>query len=334
MGTDGDTNCPVCRHAGLAATGQTARLRDVLARWDAIVGPSAAAEYAPDYAAEIDTEMRLMRCGVCGFGCFSPAISGTAAFYSAITENDYYTPDKWEFERAIQDLAALGARRVLDVGCGSGHFLKQLRAACPNVSAAGYDTNAQLIEGLVEVGFEGVVGPVETLLSRAGDLESFDAICLFQVLEHVVDPLVFVSSFAALLRSGGTMIITTPDAAGPIRLLPEALTELPPHHLTQWTEPAFRSMLPRLGLDIILLRHEPLPFYLWDAYLPLVWSDHIWPADLYASQAQYKGLETADARVGYGAAQLRALGFSRLAGVPGHTLYVLAQKRPVQCNRG
>jgi hypothetical protein len=102
-------------------------MQESLAKWEQLIKRPLGQPVWDDYAQH--PEVTLFECALCGFGMFDPPVAGTPGFYAAIThvEEDYYVPDKWEFRRAIKDIRAHGARRVLDVGGGSAHFLDLLR---------------------------------------------------------------------------------------------------------------------------------------------------------------------------------------------------------------
>ncbi len=301
-------NCPACERARLEPTGQTVDLPQMLGIWERVIGRPLPKAVWDEYH---DRTVALARCAVCGFGRFEPVIVGSPAFYEAITETDYYVGDKWEFTTAIRDLQLEGLQRVLDYGGGSGGFLRRFRAAEPAADLS----SCELVEGtqasLAAEGHALLHGDGAALLSMAASIPSFDAITCFQVLEHVEKPLELIEAFAALLRPGGVLILSTPDAGGPISNFPEALTEVPPHHVTQWTQSAFRALLPRMGFVVERVRHEPLPDYLWADYLPVQWPD-VWPAAFFDIP-------------GGCAEALKAAGARHLFGVPGHTVYVRAR---------
>lgn len=319
--------CPVCDQADLVETGKTVDLTTVLHRWEAVTGKPFPPAVWQHYAEVAPRPLRLACCAHCRFGAFLPPAAGTAEFYAAIEETNYFVPDKWEFEQAAQDLAALGARRVLDVGCGSGHFLRHLQQRCPAIGGVAHDLNRTLLQRLQAEGFETLPGAPDEIAAAAGRIVPFDAICMFQVLEHAADPMTFLRAFLPLLRPEGRLILTTPNAAGPIRHFADALTELPPHHVTRWTGTAFATGLARLGFDVAILRDEPLPDYLWDAYLPVLWGERIWPAQLFDPIAMRQGLQSTAERASFAAAALRSVGIKRLYGVPSHTIYVLAERK-------
>lgn len=317
------TVCPICDAAELAPTGQTVDIAAVFCRWEQELGIRFAENVLESHSPGRDEPIRLERCPNCGFGRFGRAVQGNEAFYHAIRSSEYYVEGKWEFEQAIRDLRDCRARRILDVGCGSGNFLRLLRRADPGIRISAHDQSAALMRQLRVEGFDGLADTPEQLAATDG-FDRFDAICMFQVLEHTADPLAFLQAYTCLLRPGGVLIVTTPDADGPIRNFPEALTELPPHHLTQWTERALRVCLARFRLDITAVRHEPLPDYLWDSYLPVQWEGGIWPAAIFDPAARRQGRESLSERLDFAVKGLRAVGIKRLHGVPGHTIYVRA----------
>lgn len=317
------TMCPVCDGAEMVATGQTVDVSTVLDRWEKTLDICFSNEVLASYPQCEETPVYLERCPACGFGRFEPAVPGNSAFYEAICDFEYYVDDKWEFEQAIRDLQNAGARRVLDVGCGSGNFLRLVRSIDPSMRISGQDENVVLMRRLQTEGFEMLFDSPQCF-SASNIFEPFDAVCMFQVLEHAAEPVAFLQDYIRLLRPGGLLIVTTPDAAGPISNFPDALTELPPHHLTQWTEQAFRAALPRFGAEVVSIRKEPLPDYLWAAYLPVQWEGGIWPATVFDPVARRQAQQTLDERVAFAIKCLRTAGVKRLYGVPSHTIYTLA----------
>jgi len=317
-------NCLVCERGTLEPTSLTVRIPNVLKRWEEVMSSPFPAAVWRDYAATGDKVVIFSQCTECGFGRFDPVVTGTAGFYEAISATDYYNSEKWEFYCAADDLKESGAHRILDVGCGSGRFLDYLRSRLGGAALYGYDLNEGLVAQLAKRGFGTLPNdPVRFDEALAGQ-PPFDAICMLQILEHVADPVNFLEKFLRLLKPGGLLIVTTPNAAGPIRFFPDALTEIPPHHVTRWTERAFAALLPKLGASIRSVKIEPLPEYLWDSYLPPMWDDPIWPAQIFDPLARKRGLHAVGERAGFAAQAMRSAGIRWLHGVSGHTIYVTA----------
>lgn len=300
------------------------KLPEILQRWEGVLHHPLPEAVREDYRGVGDQSIVLAECTECGFGRFEPITPGTSNFYEAISAVDYYNADKWEFTCAAADIRASGAKRILDVGCGSGIFLNFLRASIPAAELFGFDLNNELLCQLADRGFGVLPTNSENFQDAMVGQAPFDAISMLQVLEHAGDPVQFLQNFVRLLRPGGLLIVTTPNAAGPIRQFRDALTELPPHHLTRWTEGAFRALLPANGLIIRAVRFEPLPDYLWDTYLPAMWDEPIWPARIFDPIARQRGLVTVGERSGMAAQAMKSVGIRWLHGVPGHTIYVAA----------
>jgi SAM-dependent methyltransferase len=103
-------------------------------------------------------------------------------------------------------LAATPGRRVLDAGAGSGTFTNRL-------AAEGFDvTSTDVTDEALEVLRTRVAGPV--LRADATSLpfpeESFDAVVLAEVLEHVEDDSGALAEAARVLRPQGVLGITVP----------------------------------------------------------------------------------------------------------------------------
>ena len=307
-------DCPICKRTVLKSTEVAVTLSSILRRWEEVLHKPLPAAVWANYGPLKDQSICLFECAECGFGRFEPLAAGTAKFYEAISPVDYYNADKWEFVCAAADLKAAGAVRILDVGCGSGFFLDYLKESIPCAELFGFELNGELLGQVASRGFG--------VLANAAEKTQFDAIVMLQVLEHASDPVAFLQTFLRLLRPGGLLILTTPNAAGPIQRFPDALTELPPHHLTRWTEKSFRALLPAYGIRIRCVRFEPLPDYLWDSYLPKLWDEPIWPAKVFDPIARRRGLVTVHDRSGMAAMAMKRAGIRWLYGVPGHTIYV------------
>ena len=100
------------------------------------------------------------------------------------------------------------SKRVLDIGCGAGQLLAEIKGYGHEV--VGVDPDAAALVVAQENGLEVYQGsaenlPIETLTRK------FDAIFLVHVLEHCVDPVTALQNATALLAPGGIIIIETPN---------------------------------------------------------------------------------------------------------------------------
>ena len=308
--------CGICGSPSLEVTTETFSLEDILQRWEREADVKFTNAVWQQYTQPASPQVTLYRCPECGFKVFDPPVAGSSDFYKCITTSDgsCYTPQKWEFKQAISDIRRRGCRRVLDIGSGSGFFLDLLADSLPGVQRTGFEFNEEMSELIRSKGHEMRYGESPEIL--LGE-EKFDAVTIFQVLEHVVDPTQLIAIARRLLRAGGLLLIAVPDNGGPVRYFSDALTELPPHHLSRWRASTFRKGLPHLGFDVQRIAYEPLPAYLWRDYLPVILENSRLPRSIVQALNKNQRLERL----------LHKLRLQSLRGVRGHSIYVSARRR-------
>jgi SAM-dependent methyltransferase len=122
--------------------------------------------------------------------------------------------EKKRVEQTVADFAPfiLSPGRVLDIGCGSGAFLKTLLASScgPTLDALGVDPSPACVAAARQLGIPAITG---TITSIEKVYFPFDAIFLIGVLEHIreLDPA--VERLAELLSPGGRIFVEVPDCS-------------------------------------------------------------------------------------------------------------------------
>jgi 2-polyprenyl-3-methyl-5-hydroxy-6-metoxy-1,4-benzoquinol methylase len=149
--------------------------------------------------------------------------------------------------------------RVLDVGCGEGHFAGELARA--GMSVLGVDVAEEPLRRARarHLGLDFRLVPVEGSWSLAD--ASFDAVWAGETIEHVADTVAWFSQLRRLLRSGGTLLLSTP-AHGRLAVLGLALSgrrfdaHFDPRsdHLRFYTARTLRALLEDLGFQDIDVR--------------------------------------------------------------------------------
>lgn len=197
-----------------------------------------------------------LQCDATGFRWYSPSgAAGGSALYEQLEKFDwYYMQDKWEFSRALSLLDP--GNSVLEVGVGEGNFL--IKARNNGFSAEGVELNPKGAERARALGFEVYEKTLQEL--RKDIANRFDTICSFQVLEHVPDPRSFLEGMINLLRPGGKLILSVPNASVMRKIDPnnQDLLNQPPHHLGHWDEGVFRTLARFLPLKVKSVHYEPL----------------------------------------------------------------------------
>lgn len=195
--------------------------------------------------------VEFLQCLACDLRFFSPLCPGSANFYDRLQKFPwYYLAAKPEHQFALD--AVQHAERVLEVGCGSGVFGANLQGQ----SYVGLELSPRAIAAAREKGLTVLNEEVEEHSKTHS--ETYDAVCAFQVLEHVADIQGFVRACIACLRPGGILLVSVPSADSFVARVSNNPTNLPPHHMSWWTDACLRQIGSLFSLGVVEIRHEPL----------------------------------------------------------------------------
>lgn len=141
--------------------------------------------------------------------------------------------------------------RLLDVGCGNGSFL--LKAKEAGWRPVGLDPDPKALVVAQRLGQEVYLGSIEVFDK---EIESFDAVTLSHVIEHVPDPLSALSDVYRLLKPGGTLYIQTPNiqSGGSAIFGPNWRGIEAPRHLVLFSTFGLHRLLQRIGFKDIELK--------------------------------------------------------------------------------
>lgn len=197
----------------------------------------------------IDSE-DLDRCGDCGFvqvRC-EPSEATLREIYSAayFAHSKYRDPRALALENlrrlALLDRALPPGAEVLDAGCASGEFVTVAkgRYAIYGIDLSEYAI-AQARTANPEIAERLVAGRLEDT-SYAG--RRFDAICLWDVIEHLWEPVPVVADLVARLKPGGYLFISTPAIDTPVARIAGRYWAFmtPPEHLGFFTRRSFETL--------------------------------------------------------------------------------------------
>ncbi len=102
--------------------------------------------------------------------------------------------------------------RLLEVGCATGHFLYNVKPLVGDVVGVDYDAAAAAFAA-ERCGCRTFGGA----LQDAGlSPHSFDLVCAFQTVEHVPDPVGFITELARYLKPGGVLVLEVPNLSDPL----------------------------------------------------------------------------------------------------------------------
>jgi spore maturation protein CgeB len=136
--------------------------------------------------------------------------------------------------------------RVLDVGCSNGRFIEV--ALRNNLDAWGVDfsesAKAAASPAVRDRIYLGDANKIDSM-----GIEKFDIITAFDIIEHLFDPIAFLNNLRKLLRKGGIVVMTTPDASSLLRpMMGKSWSMLQPYQHT--------ILLSRKGCKILLQKSK------------------------------------------------------------------------------
>ena len=208
---------------------------------------------------------RILRCTDCRFGFseYRPDDEALADLYRTLDNRTYDSEQSARLRTAARHLriverhAQLG--RLLDVGCASGMFLRA--AADKGWDVVGLEPSRSFFESARQ-NLNGSGQVFCTVLQNAPlPTRSFDVITLWDVLEHVTDPVAFLRSCESLLKPGGLLFVNVPDLSSiQARLFGARWPLLLQEHLNYFTPESLSRCAVSAGLEWIKFGHRPVSF--------------------------------------------------------------------------
>ena len=202
---------------------------------------------------------KILRCRTCGFGFRESRFNETqmADLYGKMDSSVYQAEVPGRIRTASRHLCIVNEnsslngspRNLLDVGCASGLFLS--KALDTGWQVFGLEPSEILFREAVErIGSRGTLLPEIFEKVDFGD-QRFDAITLWDVLEHVVNPLNFMERCRNLLKPGGQLFLNVPDLDSiEARFLGKKWPLLLPEHLNYFNRPSLKTCAAKAGLQI------------------------------------------------------------------------------------
>lgn len=208
----------------------------------------------------------LLACTACGFVTANMQLSD--AELAALYGRDYFHGQEYHdyeaeeamlrdnFRRRISTLKRqipdLSRMNLFEIGCAYGFFLDEVKQDV--AAAAGIDVSKDAVTEAVDR--FGVA-------ARCGDYLDFDIgakvdfIAMWDTIEHLARPDLFLEKAARDLRAGGHIAITTGDIGSAFAKFRGKGWRMihPPTHLHYFSAATLRQLLERLGFEVVHLSH-------------------------------------------------------------------------------
>jgi SAM-dependent methyltransferase len=207
-----------------------------------------------------------------------PSVQELAEIYRSFDSGDQWRRGEEHFNRAVcrAILRFKKSGTALDIGCGSGNFLRAMRKAGfevygiePSETGSAY---AREVHGV-----ETFRGTVEEYLDAQGRYR-FDVVSILNVIEHVKDPRKVLQGLRLLMREGAVLAVVVPDArlhatigelrrhlgaSDPFWMCTERHPLVgfdPPLHLCSFVPRTIRGLIESCGFRVLAVRNAPVVF--------------------------------------------------------------------------
>jgi 2-polyprenyl-3-methyl-5-hydroxy-6-metoxy-1,4-benzoquinol methylase len=190
----------------------------------------------------------LVKCNSCGlvFGKRIPTMEELQAHYAQYTRDNSISPITISrYEELLAKFEPFRKNnRILDIGCGDGHFLAVAKRKGWQVFGTEYTDEAVTVSRAK--GIEIHQGAIQDYVA-----DQFDIITSFEVLEHINDGREHARKINSLLRNGGLFYFTTPNFNSFSRKTLGGKWNVIeyPEHLTYYTVRTVTKLLTEAGFE-------------------------------------------------------------------------------------
>jgi SAM-dependent methyltransferase len=181
-----------------------------------------------EFVAGLPHDHKLARCQECGVHYLYPRLTeqamqqvyreptyyeGGSSGYSDTSYVDQETSLRATFRRLLHNLdrREITGGDLLEIGCGYGYFLDEARPYFRR--RLGTEFSEGGAARARASGADVFVGGIEQLPGNV----SVDCAVAIQVIEHIYDPVAFVSKLVRCIKPGGYLLLATPDIGGALR---------------------------------------------------------------------------------------------------------------------
>lgn len=153
------------------------------------------------------------------------------------------SPTSFRLRQSLQSIAELqSGAKVLEVGSGAGQFIRAIKTIRPELACFGCDISQHAL-ALAKQANDGVTYDLSEEKKLPYADNSFDAVLIFDVLEHVLDPGSVLAEVNRVLKNGGLFYCFVPCEADPLSFwnllhklgLKAELTKMYAGHINKFT---------------------------------------------------------------------------------------------------
>lgn len=208
-------------------------------------------------------EIYIYECEKTNYQFYYPfGIEGDHLLYETLSKIDwYYMPWKWEHE--ITKRLLEGGEKILEIGSGGLGFIERIKKLGFDIT--GLELNEKSVSQAKELNLKVYNESIQDHSKK--NVEEYDLICSYQVLEHVTAVHSFIEAQVDGLKMGGKLIISVPNNDSFIKLTKGGILNMPPHHMGLWDKKSLKNLTRIFNLKVQKIYYEPLQAYHFDWYI-------------------------------------------------------------------
>lgn len=220
--------------------------------------------YAPDniacqtklnsLAAQTDGYYKMRKCLNCQLEFAFPFQAPSSEWYDlAYKELQLYPSKRWEFNFVLNQIRKDDS--ILELGCGSGEFLKICSEK--GIKSFGLDFSEDAINICKNNGLQ--ASTIDLSVSAKKNFIGATVFTAFHVLEHMDNPSELFRYTKFQANQGAILWVAIPSINRPSRCfgLVDYLDQ-PPHHMTRWTVSALKHISQKEGWYLDETFYEPI----------------------------------------------------------------------------
>ena len=231
--------CPLCKNNSILLL-ENVKKNDIVDQYNQML--------KDDFSYLFFSDLKYLQCNQCKLKFFDPLVTGDEKFYNSLQQFDwYYLDDKSEYSLATKFIKKSDS--VLEIGSGKGAFAKKINAN----TYTGLDFSIEAKKMAAE---NGITIYNETIEEHSEKNIKYDVVVSFQVLEHVSDPNQFIKKSLNCLKDNGLMIIAVPSEDSFLQNAHNNILNMPPHHVTRWSDKALKFISSAYDLELLTIDHE------------------------------------------------------------------------------
>ncbi len=231
----------------------------------------------------IKNGFRYVTCNACELVYINPQLTQDALalayndeelrsfFMNEILLSSGESGQRKEFEKRTRRVSSLVTRsnpRLLDVGCAAGNFM--MIAKEKGFTVEGLELDELYVDHAVKK--RGLKVHKATLHEMHYPEGSFDAVTMWDILEHLPKPMDTLSEVSRILAPGGVLALTTINhACINQRILGDRWRYwMPPDHICSFTPKVLEQMLNKADFSVVSVKHTYMFEVLEENYFPFL----------------------------------------------------------------